>query len=285
MTKYHIFGDTGGHHRQLKIGLEAIGFNSDTYELPEDVVVVHCGDLLHKGPNSAAVIFMVDRIMKKNPGQWVQLLGNHEYQYLGGIPFWREKIDPDAITVLKNWYLNGDAKNAFALPSDAVFSDITATRGVKIPKKSVIFTHAGITRQYWEKYLGSSMDVAHIVEELNSFSPDFIGTPGAIIGGRHTSTYPAGPIWALGVEEVWESWKDETRIPFIQVHGHTAPFSHRLGRWRANTVKDFKKASKVHMMKRAVITAVSDAIQVALDPDYDKAATDGPQPSILITVG
>lgn len=289
MTKYHVFGDTGGHYKQLKEGLTAIGYDPSTHKLPEDVVVIHCGDLLHKGPNSEAVIFMVDNIMRNNPDQWVQLFGNHEYQYLNGIPFWRENIDPDAIKAVQRWYEEGKAFNAFAITEPAVIHNLVASkRGYATPEKPIIFTHAGITRQYWQKYLHSSEDVAQIVKTLNRFNPETIGTPGAIVGGWHTAAYPAGPIWALGVDEVWNSWHAEPTMPFIQVHGHTAPFIFDLGRWWSNGLEGeaknkFLKASKVNAERKTVVTEVSDSIQVAIDPGYEKTARSGPQPALLIT--
>ena len=283
MTKYHVFGDTGGHYRQLKAGLEAIGFNPDTNKLPEDVVVIHCGDLLHKGPNSAAVIYMVNRIMENNPGQWIQLLGNHEYNHLGGIQFWKEFIDPDVISMLQKWYVEGKAQNAYTIAQPATFHNLVVSkRGYKTPDKPIIFTHAGITRQYWAKFLKSETDAVAIVDTLNNFTSKQIGTPGAIIGYNNTVAYPAGPVWALGVDEVWPSWKLEQTMPFIQVHGHTTPFSHKLGRWWARD-KEFKDASKVNPVRRTVVTAVADSVQIAIDPGYDKHAPIEPQPALLIT--
>lgn len=282
MTKYHVFGDTGGHYRQLKAGLEVIGFNPDTNKLPKDVVVVHCGDLMHKGPNSAAVLYMVNRIMEHNPGQWIQLLGNHEYQYLGGIPFWRETIDPDAIEMLQRWYFEGKVRNAFAITEPAEFHNLVISkRGYETPEKPIILTHAGITRQYWNKFLQSETDAATVVRMLNNFNPNQIGAPGAIIGSSNTVEFPAGPVWALGVEEVYESWKSQPNMPFIQVHGHTTPYSHSFGRWWSRD-KDFKLASKVNPDRRTVVTVVSDSIQIAIDPGYDKQAPIEPQPALLI---
>jgi hypothetical protein len=283
MTKYHVFGDTGGHYRQLKAGLETIGLNPVTNKLPEDVVVIHCGDLLHKGPNSAAVIYMVNRIMEANPGQWIQLLGNHEYQYLGGIPFWREVIDPDAISMLQRWYFEGKVRNAFAITEPTKFHNLVVSkRGYETPAKPVILTHAGITRQYWAKFLQSETDATAIVRKLNNFNPNQIGTPGAIIGAGNTVEFPAGPVWALSVEEVWNSWQSELTVPFMQIHGHTTPYSHALGRWWSRD-KAFIKSSKINPDRRTVVTAVADSVQVAIDPGYDKRAPIEPQPALLIT--
>ena len=283
MTQYHIFGDTGGHYRQLKAGLTAIGFDPETSKLPEDVMVVHCGDLLHKGPNSAAVIFMVNRIMEHNPGQWIQLLGNHEYQYLGGKEFWRESIDRDAITLLQQWYFEGKVRNAFLIDEPVQFHNLVVSkRGYATPSKPILFTHAGVTRQYWNLFLKAEMDATTIVRMLNNFNPNQISLPGAIIGSNNTETSPAGPIWALGVDEVWQSWNQAISMPFIQIHGHTTPYAHSLGRWWSQN-KEFRKASKVNPERKTVVTSVSDSIQIAIDPGYNKHAPIEPQPALLIT--
>lgn len=283
MTKYYVFGDTGGHFRQLKAGLQEIGYDPITHKLPEDVVVVHCGDLLHKGPNSGAVIFMVNRIMEQNPGQWIQLLGNHEYQYLGGIPFWREVIDPEAIETLQRWYFEGKVRNAYAITEPAEFHNLVVSkRGYQTPQKPIILTHAGITRQYWNKFLKSETDVATVVRMLNNFNPNQIGTPGAIIGSGNTTEFPAGPVWALSVEEVWDSWQSQLTVPFIQIHGHTTPYAHDLGRWFSRD-KEFTKNSKVNPERKTVVTTVSDSIQIAIDPGYNKQAPLEPQPALFIT--
>lgn len=283
MTKYHVFGDTGGHYRQLKAGLEAIGYDPTTNKLPRNVVVIHCGDLLHKGPNSAAVIYMVDRIMEHNPGQWIQLLGNHEYQYLGGIPFWREVIDPDAISMLQRWYFEGKVRNAYAITEPAEFQNLVISkRGYETPEKPIILTHAGITHQYWNKFLKSETDASTVVRMLNNFNPNQIGAPGAIIGSGNTTEFPAGPVWALSVEEVWNSWQSQSTVPFIQIHGHTTPYSHSLGRWFSRD-REFTKSSKVNPERRTVVTVVADSIQVAIDPGYEKTAPVEPQPALLIT--
>ena len=84
--EYIVFGDTGGHFTQLYNGLIDIGMTQD-YVLPKNTTIVHCGDLVHKGPASMEILHMIDEVKEKNPDQWVQIIGNHEAQYLGGIVF------------------------------------------------------------------------------------------------------------------------------------------------------------------------------------------------------
>lgn len=282
MKRYHVFGDTGGHLRQLKSGLEAIGLNRATYKLPEDITVIHCGDLLHKGPNSAGVIYMVDRIMQQNPGQWIQLLGNHEYQYLNGVPFWREKIDPDAIQLLTKWKEAGLARNAFCIDKPAQFASFESMRRFVAPNKPILLTHAGLTKEYWDLFLKQETDLVKLTARLNSFSPKQVGKTGLMIGGVNTPTDPAGPIWAHSAREVWYSWHSEPTIPFTQIHGHTNAFLFEQQRWWGGTPKQFIQNSRTHPASRSVVTQMGDSIIVAIDPGYEKTAPPGPQPSLSI---
>jgi len=147
--KYRIFGDTGGHFDQLYAGLQNVGMTEDLC-LPDDLIIVHCGDLIHKGSKSNEIVSMVDKIMKQNPGQWIQLLGNHEAQYVGGIPFWRDnKITSETIQTLQKWWFDGDMKLAYGLPSGVTIentnSPITKTHS------PLLFTHAGMTKNQYNK--------------------------------------------------------------------------------------------------------------------------------------
>lgn len=284
MTTYHVFGDTGGHYRQLRDGLIEIGLDLETHKLPEGVVVIHCGDLLHKGPSSPAVIYMVDNIMKANPGQWVQLLGNHEYQYVGGIQFWRENIGQEPIEILQSWVKEGRAKTAFALAEYSEIHDLTlSARKFATPTKPIIFTHAGITRQFWEKHLHSETDALKMAEMINTMPISVSNAPGCMLDSHtNTKAYPAGPVWALSTGEVWESWKSEVTEPFIQIHGHTSPYAFEMKKWwPANP--EFKKNSKVNPDRKTLATRVSDSLHIAIDPSYNKRAEAAPQPSLKIT--
>ena len=77
-----VVGDIGGHVDELHRELGRLGADPQTGRLPDDLTVVQVGDLVHRGPDSERVIALVDRYLREQPGQWVQLLGNHEAHYV-----------------------------------------------------------------------------------------------------------------------------------------------------------------------------------------------------------
>ena len=72
-----LIGDIGGHCEALRQELRRLGATEDGC-LPDDVVIVQVGDLIHRGPDSDGVIRLVDRYVTEQPRRWIQLIGNHE---------------------------------------------------------------------------------------------------------------------------------------------------------------------------------------------------------------
>lgn len=296
--EYHIFGDTGGHYKQLKAGLEAIGYDPATNKLPKDVTVIHLGDLVHKGPSSEAILFMVDRIMDDNPGQWIQMMGNHESQYTREAPFfWGNVIDAEGRAILNKWFNQGRIKVAHSLPKGVNFHNLTmSAREYFVPNKEVLLTHAGLPALFWTKYilphagelLGEELfdpySAKHVAKFLNEMPLKISTNPGVMLGGD-TYRRPVGPMWASGVEELWKTWqRQDSEEPFNQVHGHTYPFSFGYNTWYPGIPKEFKMASKVNPERKTTVTRVAGSIHIAVDPSFDKTAPPGPQPALLVTV-
>lgn len=85
-----LIGDIGGHPDELRRVLAA---------LPRDGTVVQVGDLVDRGPDSRAVLRLVDPLLD---ARWVQLAGNHESQYLpGGREFWPERLASSDAALLR----------------------------------------------------------------------------------------------------------------------------------------------------------------------------------------
>src|SRR5687767_13467907 len=116
MPRVVVIGDVGGHLNQLAWALTSVGATDDPLTLPPDVVVVQVGDLVDRGPDSLGVLNLVDHMMRRQPGQWVQLVGNHEAQYLPGrTRFWAEGLDPAGVDLLAGWWLTGAMNVAAAI--------------------------------------------------------------------------------------------------------------------------------------------------------------------------
>src|SRR6478735_10051467 len=110
-----VIGDVGGHANPLRHELARLGAHPDG-SLPEDLIVVQVGDLIHRGPDSAQVVDMIDGYLRTQPAQWIQLIGNHEAHYLQAPVFaWPETLSRKHIRILNRWWQNGTAVVATAV--------------------------------------------------------------------------------------------------------------------------------------------------------------------------
>ena len=186
--------------------------------LPPDLVVIQVGDLVHRGPDSEGVVSLVDGYLESQPDQWVQLVGNHEAQYLREPAFhWPERIARDSVDTLRRWWASGQMRAAVALVS---------------PRESYLVTHAGLTEPFWRRTLSAPEDPADAADRINQLigrDDDTLFRAGALFG----RDVVAGPVWASARAELVPSWLDH-RLPFSQVHGHTSITDWESGRFRAD---------------------------------------------------
>ncbi|WP_258953386.1 metallophosphoesterase [Lentzea californiensis] len=79
-------GVVGGHADQLRRALRELGAG---------LVVIQVGDLVDRGPDSLGVLHAVRERLGTG---WVQLVGNHEAQYLpGSEAFWPDPSPPQGV--------------------------------------------------------------------------------------------------------------------------------------------------------------------------------------------
>lgn len=291
--RYAIFGDTGGHASQLLASLLRLGFNSHTFALPADLTVVHLGDLIHKGPASDDLVRIVDQIMRRNPTNWVQLLGNHEAQHVPGAPyFWRCSCSQETLEILHDWRATRRARLAHALapsPKLAEFAEVGA--------KDLLLTHAGVTRRFWEERLNEPGTAAAAAELINKLPLDVASQPGKMLpaggigrykgplppvpAGHANRLLPVGPLWALSSEEVFTSWFDG-QLPFVQVHGHTAAYDWEREGWYPNTPELYRAETYLDPTNRVSYTPVGGSLMVGLDPSFEDYASVAEQPYLLL---
>lgn len=205
-----VIGDLAGHLEELRGELLRLGADPHTLRLPEDLTVIQVGDLVHRGPDSEGVVALVDRYLREQPEQWVQLAGNHEAQYLREPAFdWPETITDEAIETLRSWWSDGRMRIAAVVYS---------------ADEDFLVTHAGVTEGFWRQALDSPSMAAHASAAINSL----IGThdevlfySGEMLGGGDPNL-SAGPVWAATASELVPSWLSaDQRLPFSQVHGHS----------------------------------------------------------------
>jgi hypothetical protein len=211
-----VIGDVGGHAWVLRRCLEELGADTKTGSLPDDLVVVQVGDLVHKGPDSPGVMALVDRMMAGSPDRWIQLIGNHEAQEgLGGPDFWSETLTEAHRADLRRWIDDDAAALAVALDS--------------VEFGPVLVTHAGLTRHKWVA-IGrpeNPDEAALLLNKELAADPELAFAAGEMLGVK--SRLPVGVAWA-SPRELLGSW-DMEQLPFSQVHGHASPRRWSSGTW------------------------------------------------------
>lgn len=269
---------------QLSRALREIGMDRETYKLPDDVAIIHCGDLIHKGPFSDNIIEMVDNIMTANPGRWIQLLGNHEMQYFQGAPFfWGETISKDSQLTLAKWAQEHKVHIAYGIPTFKAIENIerSAKPKIPVPNKPILFTHAGLSYGFWKEF-GFETDVVKLAEAINNAPIKVVSRPGLMLGATKFIKGSPAPTWAHVVEEVWDTWRSH-ELPFILVHGHTNAYNFEFNRWWPSP-KEFRETTKMNPDTRSATTQVGNSLQIAIDPGYSKLATQEIQPSLRVLV-
>ena len=262
MGRVAVIGDIGGHLTQLTRALVRLGADPDTLRLPSDLQVVQVGDLVHRGPDSAGVVALVDRLLTDQPGQWHQLAGNHEGQYVEVPAFdWPETIPADAQETLRRWWATGRMRVAAAVTLD--------------DGDEVLVTHAGLTSGLHRR-LGhpqTADDAAAALEALRDGDPGALWRAGAMLGGA--PDLAAGPMWAEAGAELAASWVVEeergVRMPFMQVHGHSSVVGHERGEavLRAPELRD---RIQVQQADRHVAVRAAGGLLVGIDPGFGRTA-------------
>lgn len=208
-TRVAVIGDIAGHVDQLRAELRRLGADARTQTLPADLLVVQVGDLVHRGPDSAGVVALVERYLNEQPDQWVQLVGNHEAQYLSEPKFrWPERLDPATADTLRRWWSSGQMVAAVAL---------------RTPHEDLLITHAGLTVGFWREVLDRLTIVDRVADAVNSLigtHEDVLFSAGQMLGGGRPAPL-AGPLWAATATELLPPWV-RTHLPFSQIHGHSS---------------------------------------------------------------
>lgn len=227
-----VIGDIGGHADALRAELARLGVpGHGDGPLPAGLRIVQVGDLVHRGPDSAGVVALVDRHLAESPGRWIQLVGNHEAFYLRRRQFsWDERVPRPTAVTLRRWWASGLMRPAVAISAGG---------------ENLLVSHAGLTHGFWRDVLGSPSDVGAAADALNALARGngrALFKPGTMLGWRHPD-HGAGPVWAAAGTEVAASWSG-AELPFSQVHGHSSAYSWQTGRWhldhelRAAAVRD-----------------------------------------------
>jgi hypothetical protein len=249
-----VIGDVAGHLDELRGELVRLGADPSTLRLPPELTVIQVGDLVHRGPDSDGVVALVDHYLTTQPQQWVQLVGNHEAQYLRAPVFdWPETLAGSTGDAIRRWWAEGLMRAAVA---------------VDTPTGRFLITHAGLTRGYWREILDRLVDPSRVAAALNSFigqHDDVLFAAGHMLGGARRPDPVAGPIWAAAGTELVPSWLG-SQLPFSQIHGHTALFDWQQRRFR--TAPEVAGLTVVDEEAKHETTALVGGRIVGIDPGH-----------------
>jgi hypothetical protein len=247
-----VIGDVGGHLAALRFELVRLGADPHTGDLPADLTVVQVGDLVHRGPDSSGVVALVDRYLREQPGQWIQLVGNHEAFYLGGRSFlWPERVDGGTAATIERWWADGSMHVAAALPTAV---------------GDYLVTHAGLTAGFWRAVLGmptSAATAATALNRLGAGGTSKVFRTGAMLGRRKSGS--AGPVWADAARELVPSWF-QTRMPFGQIHGHCTITDWETGEVRGSDVVALNTTT--NPITRHEVTTLRGGRIIGVDPGH-----------------
>lgn len=244
MTKIVIIGDVGGCAEELTNAMRLVDDDPEA-------VVIQVGDLVDRGPDSSGVLaFVTDRI-KRARRQWIQLIGNHEGQYLGSEAFWPQPLsDVDAV-ILREWWLRDRLRVAAA---------VRARDG-----EEFLVTHAGLTVEAWIE-LGSPVTAGTAADLLNT-------RPEPLLWADE------GPLWAEAGASVYPSWLRGPQPPFSQIHGHSTVVSFRHETWLCE--ERIRQRCTVDWVARHTITRISGAHFIGVDPKHGRTGAESWAPLVL----
>lgn len=265
MGRVAVIGDVGGHPGQLRTALSFLGAHGEALRLPDDLTVIQVGDLVDRGPDSAAVLDLVGRYLNEQTDQWIQLIGNHEAQYLpGGATFWRERlVDRDAAR-LRSWW--GEERMQVVAVVRTVAGD------------EILLTHAGLTVSAWRE-LGEPMTATTAALLLNAHpEPPLIW-----LGDGFVSDTLAGPLWAEAGAELYEPWMqfyaEGGYVPFDQVHGHSSVVSFDDQSWRCPG--RVRQRAAVDWQARHVRVRIGGRTFTGVDPKHGRTGAPCWHPLVL----
>lgn len=267
-----IIGDIGGHADLLREALVRLGAQPRDLRLPADLAVIQVGDLVHRGPDSPGVLDIVERALAEQPAQWIQLIGNHEAQYLPGASrfHWPAPVAPADAQRLRAWWAAGVVRVAVAVRS--------AEHG------DLLVTHAGLTHPVWRE-VGRPGTATQAAAALNALPHDAhspLWRTGMRMHGNPPRTQ-AGPLWAEAGWELRLPWLERAALgrgtPFGQVHGHCALLDDGFTRWICPP--EVARISRLDPAVRHCWTPVGGHPFVAIDPRHDRAGVRTWAPLVL----
>lgn len=242
MARIVIVGDVGGCAEQLEWVVLPLVEDPDT-------IVVQVGDLVDRGPDTPGVLRFVEERLRA--GRWIQLVGNHEAQYLGGVSFWPEPLADADADRLRGWWLREWLRVAAAVRT--------------ADGEELLLCHAGLTVESWRE-LGEPVTAGTAADLLNT-------RPEPLLWGFD------GPLWAEAGSRLYPSWLNQVEsLPFSQVHGHSTVVRFESREWACE--ERIRSRTTVDWTARHTVTRCGMGRFIGVDPKHGR--TGAPQWSPLI---
>lgn len=263
MGQVVVIGDVGGHPDQLRWALSQVGARGHWPVLPDGVTVVQVGDLVDRGPDSLGVLELVGHIVRTQPAQWVQLIGNHEWQYLPeGERYWADALASEGVRTLADWWDRAVLTVAAAVAT--------------ADGQEWLLSHAGLTVGAWQA-LAAPMTATSAAWLLND-RPAVLGR-----GRQGAIDRSVGPLWAEAGWELYEPWLDYHAegglVPFGQIHGHSSIVHFADRSWRAP--ERVRQRATVDWATRQVRVRAGGRTFIGVDPKHGQHGAPSWQPLIL----
>jgi hypothetical protein len=269
-----LFGDVGAHAEPFAAQLRLLGCDPATGYIPEGLVIVQVGDLVHRGPDSTGCLRLADRFMSESPGQWLQIFGNHEGHELGGpgIGGYEGALDAEGRRILRRWWDDGTAVLGVGLD--------TAEYG------PMLAVHGGLTRTFWSTIGAPTRpgDAARLLNRMVGTAPELAFRPGIMLRSHTDRPYEnPGVAWAEAGTELYISWFHAAGPPpFGQVHGHSSAYRWRDARWQAWTPEVVKMANGlIDREVRHLYTDLGGRVFIGIDPGHGQHPTTRWGPLVL----
>jgi hypothetical protein len=245
MARIVVVGDVGGCVAEVERVVLPLADDPDT-------TVIQVGDLVDRGPDSPAVLRLVGERLRS--GRWIQLIGNHEAQYLGGPMFWPEPLAASDAVLLTSWWLREWMRVAAAVRT--------------ADGEELLLCHAGLTVGAWRQ-LGAPVTAGTAADLLNTRPEPLVWDDG-------------GPLWAEAASQVYPSWLGgRESLPFSQVHGHSSVVRFGAREWACE--ERIRVRTTVDWVARHTVTRCGQARFVGVDPRHGR--TGAPQWAPLVFEG
>lgn len=246
-TRVVIIGDIGGQVSVFHRLLDSLDVDLNTFSLPKNVVVVQVGDVARASDSqeldSRLCVEIADNLLMRNPGKYIQLIGNHELAMLGD--FYVNRAGVRRHSRIERWWFEKWARLAVGIRSET--------------GEEILITHAGLTRGQWLSLQKPGLE--GVVNALNDRVGLDIGsviTVGSLVTGL-TNT-GADVSWAEVNYEVYLPWIAHGDLPFHLVHGHASPYSWQAGDWWPDTPIEVRLRTIVDISFRRTTTFLNSEV-------------------------